>query len=191
MQLFGWEKEQLGRIHIRLSSYGENGQPLPVRQESVNGQTRIVVCGKESMFRDELVLKKAENGYVARRTFTNLSEKNILLKELEVKVSGIDFGKDAGEDYFYSNENARIYGTFTLPLDYDRVTCKETERVKTNTEWADPGVTGNRIGASPYQPFPAVLISNYKSKYGLVHGSLSQDIFFTIMKRDATVRALF
>lgn len=178
MQLFGWEKEKSGRIHIRLSSYGENGQPLPVRQESVNGQTRIVVCGKESMFRDELVLKKAENGYVARRTFTNLSEKNILLKELEVKVSGIDFGKDAGEDYFYSNENARIYGTFTLPLDYDRVTCKETERVKTNTEWADPGVTGNRIGASPYQPFPAVLISNYKSKYGLVHGSLSQDIFF-------------
>ncbi|MCX8082773.1 MAG: alpha-galactosidase [bacterium] len=45
-------------------------------------------------------------------------------------------------------------------------------------KWASPEVASERIGASPYQPFPAVLLSNLQSKTGLVHGSLSQKVFF-------------
>lgn len=178
MRLFEGAKERIGRIRIGLACYGKDKVPFPVKEESYSGQNGIVLCGKDPAIRDELVLKKVENGYIARRTFANLSAEDIALKELEVKVSGIDFGKDAGDDYFYNNENVRIYGTFTIPLDYDRITCAETERVKPDTKWADPEATGKRIGASPYQPFPAVLIGNYGSKYGLVHGSLSQDVFF-------------
>lgn len=191
MRLFEGAKERIGRIRIGLACYGKDKVPFPVKEESYSGQNGIVLCGKDPAIRDELVLKKVENGYIARRTFANLSAEDIALKELEVKVSGIDFGKDAGDDYFYNNENVRIYGTFTIPLDYDRITCAETERVKPDTKWADPEATGKRIGASPYQPFPAVLIGNYGSKYGLVHGSLSQDVFFIIMKRDTTAKALF
>ena len=46
------------------------------------------------------------------------------------------------------------------------------------SKWADPGVVCDRIGASPYQPFPALLLSNTGTAKGLVHGSLSQRIFY-------------
>ena len=57
------------------------------------------------------------------------------------------------------HQNAR----FALPVD---------------RKWCDPGVVEGKICASPYQPFPAILISNYGVQKGLVCGSLSQDVFY-------------
>lgn len=50
--------------------------------------------------------------------------------------------------------------------------------VLANNRWSDPGVVSERINNSPYQPFPAILIGNYKSNVGLVHGTLSQKVFY-------------
>nr|MBQ4318866.1 alpha-galactosidase [Clostridia bacterium] len=50
--------------------------------------------------------------------------------------------------------------------------------MQAGNKWADPGVVGDRIGASPYQPFPAILLGNYKTTLGIVHGTLSQNVFY-------------
>jgi hypothetical protein len=37
---------------------------------------------------------------------------------LKLSISNISFNADPSEDYFYCNENARIYGRLTLPIDF-------------------------------------------------------------------------
>lgn len=131
-------------------------------------------------FFSELI--KIDEGYIVRRKIRNATAERIVLQELCVTLSDISFCGDTSKDYFYCNENNRIYGTMTLPIDYDRKNPESLENkrfnVKIDTKWADPGVVGNRICASPYQPFPAILISNYQSRKGLLVGSLSQDVFY-------------
>lgn len=127
-------------------------------------------------------LIKTDEGYILKRTIRNATAEKITVQELCVTLSGISFGGKPSKDYFYCNENNRIYGTMTLPLDYDRENLSSPENgrfdVNIDTKWADPGVVGKRICASPYQPFPAILISNYQSEKGLIVGSLSQDVFY-------------
>lgn len=125
---------------------------------------------------------KTDQGYIVKRTVRNATAKQITLGELCTTLQGISFGGEASEDYFYCNENNRIYGTMTLPVDFDRKnpSSPENERfgVDTDTRWADPDTVGGRVCASPYQPFPAVLLSNYQSTVGLLIGSLSQETFY-------------
>lgn len=127
-------------------------------------------------------LTKTDEGYIVRRTIRNATAENIAVGELCTNLFGISFGENPAKDYFYCNENNRVYGTMTLPLDYDRDNLESPENrrfdVKIDTKWADPGTVGGRICASPYQPFPAILLSNYQSKNGLIVGSLSQDVFY-------------
>ena len=87
----------------------------------------------------------------------------------------------AENDYFYHVENPRIYDKMTIKLD----TVRSADMVKDSgfdvqagNRWADPGTVSERIGRSPYQPFPAIGLSNYAVKTGLVHGTLSQDVFY-------------
>lgn len=78
-------------------------------------------------------------------------------------------------------ENPRIYEKMSIPVDYDRVASNDVKDTGFETggnRWADPGVVCERIGRSPYQPFPAILLSNYRTKAGLVHGTLSQKLFY-------------
>lgn len=130
----------------------------------------------------ETLFKRTDNGYAVYTKIKNVSDKTVSLGELRMRLAGIDFGKRADDDYFYCNENNRIYGTMTLPVDFDRKNPHSPENarfaVSVNTKWADPGTVGGRICSSPYQPFPAVLIGNYGSNAGLIIGSLSQDVFY-------------
>ena len=69
----------------------------------------------------------------------------------------------------------------TFTVDYNRMAedAKDSRfDIQAGNRWADPGVVTERIGASPYQPFPAILLSNYQTKHGLVHGTLSQNVFY-------------
>lgn len=116
-----------------------------------------------------------------RRDFENISSDTVSIKELGVELKNITFGKTPRDDYFYHNENPRIYEAMTFPIDYNRTAedAKDSEfDIQAGNRWADPGVISERIGASPYQPFPAILLSNYKTEKGLVHGTLSQRIFY-------------
>ena len=117
----------------------------------------------------------------------------VSIKELGIALSGISFGLNPRDDYFYHNENPRIYEAMTFPVDYNRTAedAKDSSfDIQAGNRWADPGVIGERIGASPYQPFPAILLSNYQTQKGLVHGTLSQRVFYhnyLVKHEDSTV----
>lgn len=124
---------------------------------------------------------RTDKGYIVKRRIFNPTDQPIGVGELKFELSGISFGGSPEKDYFYCNENNRVYGTMTIPVDYDRENPDSPANARLDTlidsRWADPGVTGKRICASPYQPFPAILLSNYQSKKGLIIGSLSQETF--------------
>lgn len=125
---------------------------------------------------------KTDKGYIVARRVRNATDKSVSLNGLCVTLNGISFGGNISDDYFYCNENNRIYGTMTIPVDYDRENLQGESNAKfstlIDTHWADPLVTGKRICDSPYQPFPAIVVSNYASNKGLIVGSLSQDVFY-------------
>lgn len=145
-----------------------------------SGTWQINVRYPIKSIRDTLYLKKEPEGLTCRRIFETAEDLNLC--ELGINLKGISFGKDLKDDYFYHVENPRIYERMTFPVDYDRVhsgDAKDSEFDETaGNRWADPGVVCERIGRSPYQPFPAVLFSNYNTEKGLVHGTLSQKVFF-------------
>ena len=137
------------------------------------------VSGKEFISNCEII--PLENGYRIRNTIKNDSEKVLQLSALEYKFCGMTFGGESKEDYFYCNENARLFNTLTIPVDYNRLDddCKENEKfgLPVDRRWCDPRVKEGDICSSPYQPFPAILLSNYQSSIGIVCGSLSQKVF--------------
>ena len=133
------------------------------------------------LYFDEISITETENGFIAKRSYRNKTKSVQHLRELALTLDGISFNCDKKRDYFYHVENPRIYEQMTFPVDYNRTSNDASNSefdVEAGTKWADPGVISERIGASPYQPFPAIIISNYNSKNGLVHGTLSQKIFF-------------
>ncbi|MBQ8427283.1 MAG: alpha-galactosidase [Clostridia bacterium] len=134
--------------------------------------------GFESVFS----VKNIDGGYKVFRTIKNVTENTLKLCGIKVALSGLSFGENILDDYFYSNENARRFGNLTIPLDFNRLDDNAEENKKfglvMDRHLLDPEVEDGRICSSPYMPFPAVLISNYKSKEGVVVGSLSQDYFY-------------
>ncbi|MBR4016803.1 MAG: alpha-galactosidase [Oscillospiraceae bacterium] len=149
---------------------------------SVNeGAKTATVSAKDGEVSDYLFFDYTGDELLCRRTFENKSEGVVSIKELGMELKGITFGKLPRDDYFYHNENPRIYEAMTFPVDYNRTAedAKDsTYDIQAGNRWADPGVICERIGASPYQPFPAILLSNYQTKKGLVHGTLSQRVFY-------------
>ena len=125
---------------------------------------------------------KQQSGYIVRRTVKNTTSEVLLLNELKTRLTEISLGDDIEKDYYYANENARIFCHLTIPLDYDRsedrASVNQKYHLPINRRWDDPGVQEGRICSGPYQPFPAILLSNYQSKQGIVCGSLSQDVFY-------------
>ncbi len=134
-------------------------------------------CGlKESIFIDF-----ASAHVVCKRRTVNVGGGLIKLTETGVSLENIDFGGDLKNDYYYHLENPRIFSKMTIPVEHGNSSLKAKEGEYDTTaanRWADPGVVSSRIGASPYQPFPAILLSNYETGKGIVHGSLSQKSFF-------------
>lgn len=141
---------------------------------------RTVILASSDDYIESITLRRVKGGMTAVRCFMNLSANVINLYNLGFKIDGIDFGGEKEKDFFYSVENSRIYETYTFPLDYNR-TADDVDAgeydVRANNRWADPGVVSEKINDSPYQPFPAILLSNYDKTEGIVHGTLSQDVF--------------
>jgi hypothetical protein len=136
--------------------------------------------GYQKLFTEDIFIRLGDGEMTAERSIRNRSGETVELNELGVQVAGVTFGENSGEDYFYHVENPRIYGRMAIKVDLKRTQdMAESSEYDTlaGNRWADPGVVSDRIGASPYQPFPAILLSNYRSAKGLVHGTLSQRVF--------------
>ena len=148
---------------------------------AANNFSLIAAC--RDGFSDSLYFQYKNGELLCRRLFENTSKEPLQIKELALTLSGITFGLDPTEDFFYHVENPRMFCRMTFPIDFDRTQFElnETNFDKTTYQslnrncWADPGVYFTRVGDCPYQPFPAVLISNYGTKKGLVHGTLRQN----------------
>ncbi len=173
-------KFALGNICLAPSYLLDGEEKTLVYQESGTDEC-ILLFGKNEEISDELRLLKNETGYTVRRTVKNVSGKTLCLNAVKVAFYGIDFRKSKRDDYFYAPENVRIYCSYTFPIDYRRTeddALNSEFDVVANNRWADPGTVSDKINASPYQPFPAILISNYQSTQGLVFGALSQRVFY-------------
>ena len=137
---------------------------------------------KADGFKDGISVEKVKNGYIVRRVIKNVSEKILQFYPVKLLLSDIFFNEDPKDDYYYCNENARLFCNLTVPVDYNRYNDNAQENARfnlpVNRKWCDPEVKVGKICSSPYQPFPAILISNYNSKKGIVIGSLSQDVFY-------------
>ena len=144
-------------------------------------KTRLHVYGADG-FKCDCSIVAIEKGYIIRQTVKNVSNKTLKLKELKSELLGVAFGGDLQEDYYYCNENARLFCNLTVPLEYNRLDDSAKENkwfgLHVNRRWNDPKVQEGRICSSPYQPFPAILLSNHQSNQGIVCGSLSQDVFY-------------
>lgn len=153
-------------------------------QEARNGTgTSQLTYLYPNQARDDFYLTFGAAGDVTCRRLFQGPDHDFQLQELGFDLNGIAFGPGCkpAQDYFYHNENPRIYEKMAIPVDFDRTGASNRDSgfdEQAGNRWADPGVVHERIGRSPYQPFPAILLSNYAAGHGLVHGTLSQKIFF-------------
>ena len=129
---------------------------------------------------DSIYITEVENGFTVKRTFKNTSEIKLNLKELEIHIEGIDLGLNPNDDFYYHVDNPRLFQRMTIPVDFDRLgNVWETEfDAQAGNKWVNANDITERIGTSPCQPFPALLVSNYGSNLGYVFGTLSQDVFY-------------
>lgn len=173
-----------GDIHVSPTVVMAAGETIFPEYHCVHNpksQTLILTAQHRDLFRDSLYFNYSGDEIICRRSFENLSGKALAVKELCVVFSGIDFGEDRAQDYFYHNENPRVYMQMTFAIDHhpDNTHANSSEfDVMAGNRWHDAGVIHDRSGMTPNQPFPAILFSNYNTKTGLVHGSLSQDVFY-------------
>lgn len=184
-----FEKLDCGKIAAKAGVVFAGGEKvLPDYTYELNSdkKTMYVRVEHENTFRDTLVFDYNGDKILARRVFENISDKEIRIKELAFWISGIGFDKDKDDDYFYHIENSRVFGNNTFPIDYDRFNHEAEGNKKfgivPGDTWPDMGKNSEpieaRIGSTYFQPFPAILISNYQTKKGLVHGTLSQDVCY-------------
>ena len=148
--------------------------------EISSGKNEYMMSHSNEQYSDNIYITENERGFLAKRVFKNTSDGILKLTELGIRISGIDFGCEKCDDYYYHAENPRVFQRMTLTVDYNRTgggSESEFDEMAGN-KWADPGVIIDRIGACPYQPFPAILVSNYNTKMGIVHGTLSQNVFY-------------
>ena len=173
-----------GDIKIKPCVVKENGEKFfPEYKSSLNEKagTLSLITQYKDEFRDSLYFNFSKDEITCRRCFDNISEKNLAIKELCVVFSGIDFGENSADDYYYHNENPRVYMQMTFRIDHypSSSDAKSSDfDIMAGNRWHDEGVIHPRAGCSPNQPFPAILFSNYNTKTGLVHGSLSQKVFY-------------
>lgn len=145
-----------------------------------NGILHITLKYANGVSEDIFITRNLDNSCTAVRRFKNCSGDVLHLNELFCKFTGITFGGAPQDDYFYHVENPRMYVRYCIGVDEDRFQlCRDSGFDPTaGNRWSDPGTIHKRVGRSPYQPFPAILLSNIKSSKGVVHGTLSQKVFY-------------
>jgi hypothetical protein len=171
-----------GAIRFRPFAVTAAGKITPheIRETAGTDYVRVHCLYREG-FSEDFHLRVKGDEITCRRYFRNDSEHPCQLVELGLELTGIAFGASSSDDYFYHNENPRIYERMTFPVDYSRSAGDAGDSgfdAQAGNRWADPGVVCDRIGRSPYQPFPAILLGNYQHARGLVHGTLSQKVFY-------------
>lgn len=187
------ENQELNVLLRRLSAGEIDARPFIVPEagdrvypcyrafpDTARGTLRLE-AEEPGVWRDCLYFDAEADSIRCRREFSVLSSAAFPLRDLGVTFSGIGWDAPAADDYFYHAENARIYEFMTFPVDYDRTTAGVKDSgfdFQAGNRWGDPGTVSEWIGASPYQPFPAILVSNYKVKDGIVFGSLKQETFY-------------
>lgn len=132
-------------------------------------------------FKDDLYLTYEQGEITCRRLIKNISSKTIALKEVGIELNGIHFSKDPDKDFYYHAENSRIYATMTFPVDFDRMAPGGKDPkydIHSHLSYAEDPCRSERIGASPYQAFPAILLGNYDTDHALIHGTLEQRVFY-------------
>ena len=174
---FGFPEAKITFFYVDAS--GKRHEPQKVNTIPGNGNWQIDLDYGNAT--ENIYIRPVENeGVVAVRKFVN-GKKQQEISELGMEIADFTFGGKSADDYFYHNENPRVYQVMTIPVDFDRMHTSTVGDsgfdALAGNRWCDPGVISPRIGRSPYQPFPAVLISNYATSRGLVHGTLSQDCF--------------
>ncbi len=171
-----------GKIRFQSFAVTTEGRVLPGEVRENAGMNYIrVSCRYGNEFGEDFHFQIKGDEILCRRYFRNESGQARKLVELGVMLDGIYFGGAAEDDYFYHNENPRIYERMTFAVDYNRSAEDAKDSAfdaQAGNRWADPGVVCDRIGRSPYQPFPAILLGNYGGNHGLVHGTLSQKVFY-------------
>ncbi len=149
---------------------------------SLIGKEQILYIYNAEGCGNKYTIRKIDKGYIIQHTVKNFSSNTVKLHGLKCAFTNICFDNDVIDDYYYCNENARLFCNLTVSLDYNRLddNAKENEKftLPVDRRWCDPGVQSGRICSSPYQPFPAILLSNYKTNKGIICGSLSQDVFY-------------
>ena len=132
-------------------------------------------------FSDDLYLTYEDDEITCRRLIKNISSETIALKEAGIELDGIDFGKNPDKDFYYHAENSRIYATMTLPVGFDRLAPGGKDPkydIGSYLSYVEIPCCSKRIGDSPFQPFPAILLGNYETNHALIHGTLEQLVFY-------------
>ena len=168
-----------GQVKIEpfVKLLGKTVCPVKIEiSKGFSGKNYQIDCFYDEPFADSLYLTVYDREVRVKRIFKN-NGPEIKLMELGCLFTDIKTGENPDKDFFYHNENPRIYERMTFPIDYVRAPedAKDSEYDDTaGNRWADPGVVHPRIGRSPYQPFPAILLGNYETSNGIVHGTLRQ-----------------
>jgi hypothetical protein len=166
---------------------------LIVQKPDLAGHPMIIRMTYGKVFEEDLFFRTDDNAVTCERRIRNVSAETQKLEAAVFTLRFRPFGQSA-DDYFYHVENPRLYNRYAI-----RVDCKRGASMVSGTEfdaiagnrWIDPHDADERIAYAPYQSFPAILLSNYKSNSGLVHGTLSQRIFFhyyTVKHEDGLLR---
>lgn len=71
--------------------------------------TSAVMAEHADAFQATMDVQSVENGYIVRRTVTNVTDKAANLCGLRLTVNGLSFGGEAKDDYYYTNENGRLF----------------------------------------------------------------------------------
>lgn len=159
---------------------GEEGRVFPEYKCTVNESCNTMKFSAEydGLFRDTLYFNYNDTAVKVRRVFENISVKTFSVKSLGFSFMGITFGKKPSEDFFYHSENHRVFKCLTLTIDdaHKKEKANSTPGMPSK-DWENWPIM-SRIGTTRIMPFPAILLSNYQTTTGLVHGTLSQDIFY-------------
>ena len=148
---------------------------------TLEGSCLHITLGYSNKIAEEIFITRNDwNSCTAIRRLQNRGTDTLHLNEVFCRLTGITFGGVPADDYFYHVENPRMYARYCIGVDEDHFKlCTDSgfDPVAGN-RWSDPGTIHKRVGRSPYQPFPAILLSNMQSENGIVHGTLSQKVFY-------------
>ncbi|MCK6487075.1 MAG: alpha-galactosidase [Planctomycetes bacterium] len=166
-------------FHLRTTVREEEGVASAMPAGGGAGLRVAYPCG---VVEEHLLEPGADGTLRWRRRLASRASHRVRLVETALRLDGIDLGGERAGDWFYHTENPRIYGRMTIPVaavrDASALGDSGFDQVAGN-RWCDPGTVHERIGVSPYQPFPGLLLGNRAHDRGLAFGPLAQEVFCT------------